>query len=65
MQKNDPAKANEAYVVAVTFAAPDDHELHPLALHKIAASLEAVGKTADAAKYRKDLKEKFPEWKPE
>jgi tetratricopeptide (TPR) repeat protein len=63
MLKKDPAKANEAYVVAVTFADPNDRELTPLAYHHLARSLEAVGKTADAEKYRKELKEKFPEWK--
>jgi tetratricopeptide (TPR) repeat protein len=63
MQKKDADKANAAYVVAVSFADPNDRELTPLALHKIAASLEAVGKTADAAKYRKELKERFPDWK--
>jgi TolA-binding protein len=65
MKKNAPDKANEAYVVAVTFADPNDHELTPLAYHNLARSLEAVGKTADAAKYRKELKDKFPDWKPE
>ena len=64
MLKNDPGKANEAYVVAVTFSDPNDRELTPLAYHHLANSLEAVGKTADAEKYRRELKEKFPEWKP-
>ena len=64
MQKKEPDKANEAYVVAVTFADPNDRELTPLAYHHLAEALEAGGKTAEAAKYRKELKEKFPEWKP-
>lgn len=41
----------------------DDEELKPLALHKLIKVLEAQGNAAEAAKYRTQLANEFPNWK--
>lgn len=60
-KKNDAEKAIAAYATVVEILNAGD--LRPLALDKLATALEKTGKTADAEKYRTELKEKYPEWK--
>ena len=60
-KKNDSEKAIAAYATVVEILNAGD--LRPLALDKLATALEKTGKTADAEKYRTELKEKYPEWK--
>lgn len=62
MKANDPQKASAEYLVVVNFH--DDKDLKPIALSKLAASFDAQSNTAEAEKYRQQLKSEFPEWKP-
>ncbi|WP_367871716.1 tetratricopeptide repeat protein [Luteolibacter sp. Populi] len=60
-KKQETEKAIGAYVTVVELG--NAQELRPLALDKLANALEKTGKAAEAAKYRTELKEKYPEWK--
>lgn len=63
MAQNDPVGAQETYAgVAVLM---EDARLKPLALSRLVKALETNGKSAQAEEYRKELAEKFPNWKEE
>ncbi|MEP2777156.1 MAG: tetratricopeptide repeat protein [Luteolibacter sp.] len=49
------------YLTVVNFH--EDEDLKPLALHKLIKVLEAQGNAAEAAKYRTQLANEFPNWK--
>lgn len=60
-------KAEEAvrsYILPVQLMDDGDRVVKPLALYKLVSALEKVGKTADARKYRDELQQKYPNWKP-
>lgn len=61
MQAGDPKKASAAYLIVVQFH--DDKEFTPLALWKAAKAFDELGDTAEAQKYRRQLKREFPDWK--
>ncbi|BCU79247.1 tetratricopeptide repeat protein [Luteolibacter sp. LG18] len=60
MRAGDAAGAAGPYMNVVQFI--DDRDLKPLALWKLAKALEKKGDTADAEKYREQLKKEFPNW---
>jgi tetratricopeptide (TPR) repeat protein len=57
----NPRKASAEYLIVVNFH--DDKELKPLALSKLVQALEQQGDQAEAAKYRAELRGRFPDWK--
>jgi hypothetical protein len=60
MAEGSPAKAKEKYAgVAVLI---EDARLKPLAISRLIAALETLKDETNAAKYRKELAEKFPNW---
>lgn len=61
MKTNNPQRAAAEYLVVVQFH--EDAELKPIALDKLIKALEAQGDTAEAAKFREQLKREFPNWK--
>lgn len=54
-------QAAGSYQVVVQFI--EDKELKPLALSKLVIALERRGDPAEAAKYRRQLADEFPDWK--
>jgi len=61
IKANNPQRAAAEYLVVVQFH--EDAELKPLALDQLIKALEAQGDTAEATKFREQLKREFPEWK--
>jgi tetratricopeptide (TPR) repeat protein len=60
MAEGSPAKAKEKYAgVAVLI---EDARLKPLAISRLIVALETLKDETTAAKYRKELAEKFPNW---
>ena len=60
MAEGSPAKAKEKYAgVAVLI---EDARLKPLAISRLIVALETLKDETNAAKYRKELAEKFPNW---
>jgi len=60
MAEGKPATAKEKYAgVAVLI---EDARLKPLAISRLITALDALKEEANAAKYRKELAEKFPNW---
>ncbi len=60
MAEGKPEEAKQKYAYIATTV--DDQRLRPLALFKIIAALEANQERDLAEKYRKELKEQFPQW---
>ena len=60
MKAGDPKKASADYLIVVQFH--DDKEFKPLALWKAAKAFDELGDTAEAEKYRRQLKREFPDW---
>ncbi len=61
VQQGNPGQAAADYLKVIGFH--EDQELKPLALHKISAVLESQNKSAEAAKYKAQLANDFPNWK--
>ncbi len=61
MREGDPSRAAAEYLKVVSFSV--DADLKPLALHRLIQSHEKKGETAEAEKYRAQLRAEFPNWK--
>lgn len=59
---NDLAGAAAEYTIVVEFH--DDKDLKPKALHALIEVLEKQGDKAGTDKYRQQLEQEFPDWKP-
>ncbi|MCU0796586.1 MAG: tetratricopeptide repeat protein [Akkermansiaceae bacterium] len=64
LAENKPTEAVRSYIIPVGLMDESDRSVRPLALHKLIAALEAAGQKADAEKYRQELQQKYPDWKP-
>lgn len=64
MKKDRPADAAGDYVRVVELMDDNDRILKPEAMHKLIQALEKNGRAEDAARYREQLRQKFPDWKP-
>lgn len=60
--KGKPDEAVQQYVIVAEF--DTDQVMLPKALHRLVTTLEKQGKAELAAKYRKELQEKFPNYAP-
>lgn len=60
--KGKPDEAVQQYVIVAEF--DTDQVMLPRALHRLVTTLEKQGKAELAAKYRKELQEKFPNYAP-
>jgi len=58
----NPNQAAAEYLKIIQFS--DDKEIKPKALHRIIGILDAQGKSAEAERYRDQLKREFPDWTP-
>ncbi len=63
LQAGNAKMAGGKYQIVVQFNV-DDKELKPLALWKLIQALEQQADSAEAEKYRLQLKTEFPAWKP-
>ena len=64
MAEEKPAEAVRSYILPVQLMDDNDRSVRPLALHKLIQALEAAGQADDARKYREELQQKYPDWKP-
>lgn len=64
LAQNKPADAVRSYILPVRLMDDNDRSVRPLALHKLILGLEAAGQKPDAEKYRQELQQKYPDWKP-
>jgi TolA-binding protein len=62
MKAGDARKAAAEYLIVVNFH--DDRELRPLAIWKLISALAAQNDEPEAEKYRRQLKDDFPDWQP-
>lgn len=62
MKAGDARKAAAEYLIVVNFH--DDRELRPLAIWKLISALTAQNDEPEAEKYRRQLKDDFPDWQP-
>ena len=61
IEEGNPGQAAADYLKVIGFH--EDEDLKPQALHKMAAVLESQNKDEEAAKYRTQLANDFPNWK--
>ncbi|MGE9269952.1 MAG: tetratricopeptide repeat protein [Verrucomicrobiales bacterium] len=64
LAQGKPEEAVRSYILPVQLMDDDDRVVKPLALHKLIQALEQANKPGDAAKYREELQQKYPIWKP-
>ncbi|BCX48729.1 tetratricopeptide repeat-containing protein [Haloferula helveola] len=64
MAQGKPDEAVRSYILPVQLMDDNDELVKPRALYKLIDALEKSGKGADAEKYRQELKQKYPKWKP-
>jgi tetratricopeptide (TPR) repeat protein len=60
-QKDNYGAAGADYLYVIQFS--EDAELKPLAIYQYIKLLEKQGKSEEAAKYKAQMKQEFPEWK--
>ncbi len=65
MAEGKPEEAVRSYILPVQLMDDGDRVVKPKALQKLIEALEKSGKTGDAEQYRQELREKYPNWKPE
>lgn len=63
LKTGNAKEASAEYLIVVKFH--DDKDLKPEALHKLVEALEKQGDKAEANKYRQQLQNEFPDWKPQ
>ncbi|NJM37413.1 MAG: hypothetical protein HC845_05850 [Akkermansiaceae bacterium] len=61
LKAGDAKTAAGKYLIVVGFH--EDKELKPLAIHQLIQALEKQNDQAEAAKYRQQLQNEFPNWK--
>ena len=64
LAEGKPEEAVRSYILPVQLMDDGDRVVKPKALLKLIQALEKAGKPTDAQKYRDELQQKYPNWKP-